>query len=93
MGDSYASGVGAGPQPADNTNMFHPGTRGHDKIRQVVLKVLNDNGIPKGTALVKPLPPQPLTCHGVGGDTWMLSRDQAVSASEQFCNQDVQDKE
>lgn len=32
-----------------------------------------------------------LKCHGVGGDVWMLSRDQAVSAAEQFCKQDAKD--
>lgn len=78
---------------SDTVRMFHPSTRGHEKIRDIVLKVLNDNGIPKGTALVKPIPPQHPACHGVGGDTWMLSKDQAVSASEQFCKQDVKDKE
>jgi Alpha-galactosyl-binding fungal lectin len=36
---------------------------------------------------------QDLQCHGVGGDTWMLSRDKAVSASEQFCKQFVKDQE
>jgi Alpha-galactosyl-binding fungal lectin len=35
----------------------------------------------------------PLQCHGVGGDTWMLSRDMAVSAAEHFCRQDVKDQE
>jgi Alpha-galactosyl-binding fungal lectin len=34
-----------------------------------------------------------LKCHGVGGDTWMLSRDKAVSAAEEFCSQDVKDQE
>lgn len=35
----------------------------------------------------------PLVCHGVGGDIWMIHRDQAVSAAEQFCDQDVWEKE
>lgn len=79
--------------PLSNTvRTFHPSTRGHQTIRDVVLKFLEDNGIP-GVALEQPLPPKPLTCHGVSGDTWMLSRDQAVSASEQFCKQDVKSKE
>ena len=34
-----------------------------------------------------------LKCHGVGGDVWMISRDQAVSAALQFCTQDSKDKE
>jgi hypothetical protein len=46
-----------------------------------------------GTSPEQPLAPQPPKCHGVSGDTWMLSGDQAVSASEQFCKQDVKDKE
>ncbi|KAL8893978.1 MAG: hypothetical protein Q9192_004737 [Flavoplaca navasiana] len=37
--------------------------------------------------------PDPLKCHGVGGDVWMLHRDQAVSAAEQFCAQEVKEKE
>lgn len=78
---------------SDTVRVFHPSTRGHQKIREVVLNALKDNGIPTGTALVQPLSPQPPKCHGVGGDTWMLSRDQAVSASEAFCKQDVKDKE
>jgi lysophospholipase L1-like esterase len=78
---------------SDTVRMFHPSTRGHEKIRDIVLKALNDNGIPKGTSPEQPLAPQPPKCHGVGGDTWMLSREQAVSASEQFCKQDVKDKE
>ncbi|KAL8991150.1 MAG: hypothetical protein Q9169_007934, partial [Polycauliona sp. 2 TL-2023] len=32
-------------------------------------------------------------CHGVGGDIWMIHRDQAVSAAEQFCDQDIEEKE
>jgi hypothetical protein len=78
---------------SDTVRMFHPSTRGHEKIRDIVLKALNDNGIPKGTSPEQPLAPQPPKCHGVGGDTWLLSGDQAVSASEQFCKQDVKDKE
>ena len=81
---------------SDTVRMFHPSTRGHAKIRDVVLKALNDNGIHKASGnggTQQPLPPQPPRCHGVGGDTWMLSRDQAVSAAEQFCKQDVKDKE
>ncbi|KAL8894393.1 MAG: hypothetical protein Q9192_004356 [Flavoplaca navasiana] len=35
----------------------------------------------------------PLVCHGVGGDTWMIHRDQAVSAAEQFCEQEDEEKE
>ncbi|KAL8784303.1 MAG: hypothetical protein Q9213_004061 [Squamulea squamosa] len=35
----------------------------------------------------------PLKCHGVGGDVWMIHRDQAVSAAEQFCAQDSREKE
>ena len=92
LGEAVKDDPGAESILSDTVRMFHPSTRGHQQIRDVVLKVLNDNGIP-GTALVQPLPPKPLTCHGVGGDTWMLSRDQAVSASEQFCQQDVKDKE
>ncbi|KAL8890667.1 MAG: hypothetical protein Q9192_005837 [Flavoplaca navasiana] len=37
--------------------------------------------------------PDPLVCHGVGGDTWMIHRDQAVSAAEQFCEQEDEEKE
>ena len=36
--------------------------------------------------------PDPLKCHGVGGDVWMIHRDQAVSAAEQFCAQDIEEK-
>ncbi|KAL8653411.1 MAG: hypothetical protein Q9226_003862 [Calogaya cf. arnoldii] len=36
--------------------------------------------------------PEPLKCHGVGGDVWMIHRDQAVSAAEQFCAQDIKEK-
>ena len=78
---------------SDTVRMFHPSTRGHGKIRDVVLKFLNDHDIPKTTASPPSVAPQPPKCHGVGGDTWMLSRDQAVSAAEQFCKQDVKDKE
>lgn len=92
LGDAVKDDPDAKSTLSDTVRMFHPSTRGHQTIRDVVLKVLNDHGIP-GTALVKPLQSKPLACHGVGGDTWMLSRDQAVSASEQFCKQDVKDKE
>ena len=34
-----------------------------------------------------------LKCHGVGGDVWMISQDQAMSAAHQFCWQDSKDKE
>ncbi|KAL8781768.1 MAG: hypothetical protein Q9213_005851 [Squamulea squamosa] len=37
--------------------------------------------------------PDPLKCHGVAGDVWMIHRDQAVSAAEQFCMQDTFEKE
>ncbi|KAL8881429.1 MAG: hypothetical protein Q9198_001372 [Flavoplaca austrocitrina] len=37
--------------------------------------------------------PDPLECHGVGGDVWMLHSGQAVSAAEQFCAQDIKEKE
>lgn len=37
--------------------------------------------------------PDPLVCHGVGGDIWMIHRDQAVSAAEQFCEQEDEEKE
>lgn len=76
---------------SDLVRIFHPTTRGHAKIKEVVLKALNDQGIPRQTtAQVTPQPPK---CHGVSGDTWMLSREQAVSASEQFCKQDRKDSE
>ncbi|KAI4255904.1 MAG: hypothetical protein L6R42_006500, partial [Xanthoria sp. 1 TBL-2021] len=35
----------------------------------------------------------PLKCHGVNGDVWMIHRDQAVSAAEQFCGQHIKEKE
>jgi hypothetical protein len=78
---------------SDTVRMFHPTTRGHEKIRDVVLKALNDNGIPTGKSAEQHPAPQPPKCHGVGGDTWMLSRDQAVSAAEQFCKQNHKDSE
>ncbi|KAL8844637.1 MAG: hypothetical protein Q9176_001149 [Flavoplaca citrina] len=37
--------------------------------------------------------PDPLVCDGVGGDIWMIHRDQAVSAAEQFCEQEDEEKE
>ncbi|KAL8765074.1 MAG: hypothetical protein Q9209_007735 [Squamulea sp. 1 TL-2023] len=37
--------------------------------------------------------PDVLKCHGVAGDIWMIHRDQAVSAAEQFCTQDNSEKE
>ncbi|KAL8701120.1 MAG: hypothetical protein Q9201_005085 [Fulgogasparrea decipioides] len=76
---------------SDTVRIFHPSTRGHETIRDVVLKALKDKGISAGTAPAQP--PTPPKCHGVGRDTWMLSRDQAASAAEQFCKQDVKDKE
>jgi Alpha-galactosyl-binding fungal lectin len=49
---------------------------------------------PFATPAPTPVPPvEELKCHGVSGDTWMLSRDKAVSAAEQFCSQDVKDQE
>lgn len=93
LGEAAKDVPGAESVLSDTVRMFHPSTRGHAKIRDIVLKALNDNGIPKGTAPGQHLAPQPPKCHGVGGDTWMLSRDQAVSASEQFCKQNVKDKE
>lgn len=78
---------------SDTVRMFHPTTRGHEKIRDIVLKFVNDNGIPKSTGPAPAPAPHVPKCHGVGGDTWMLSRDQAVSASEQFCKQDAKDLE
>lgn len=83
---------------SDTVRTFHPTTRGHQKIRDVVIKFLKDNGI-SGTAAKptplppKTLPPTPLKCHGVSGDRWMLSSDQAESAAKLFCKQDVKDKE
>ncbi|KAL8672235.1 MAG: hypothetical protein Q9168_003282 [Polycauliona sp. 1 TL-2023] len=37
--------------------------------------------------------PDPLYCHGVNGDIWMIHRDQAVSAAQQFCEQGIDEKE
>ncbi|KAL8817182.1 MAG: hypothetical protein Q9223_003937 [Gallowayella weberi] len=37
--------------------------------------------------------PDSLKCHGVAGDTWMIHRDQAVSAAEIFCKQDDSEKD
>ncbi|KAI4158060.1 MAG: hypothetical protein LQ342_007790 [Letrouitia transgressa] len=31
---------------SDSVRIFHPTTRGHEKIRDIVIKALNDNGIP-----------------------------------------------
>lgn len=93
LGDAVKDDPEAESFLSDTVRVFHPSTRGHEKIRDVVLKALNDNGIPSGTAPAQSPAPQPLQCHGVSGDTWMLSRDQAVSAAEQFCKQDVKDKE
>lgn len=88
---------------SDTVRMFHPSTRGHEQIRDIVLNSLNDHNV-----LAKPSPdpsqapkpqqsqapaPELAVCNGVGGDIWMLSRDQAISASAQFCKQDVRDKE
>lgn len=75
---------------SDTVRMFHPSTQGHQQIRDIVIKALNDI---KGTAPAQPAAPPQLKCHGVNGDRWMLSRDQAVSAVEQFCKQDVNEKE
>ncbi|KAI9890971.1 MAG: hypothetical protein M1814_003472 [Vezdaea aestivalis] len=78
---------------SDSVRIFHPTTRGHQQIRDVLLKSLNDNGVGGASAPASPSQPQHPQCHGVGGDFWMLSRDQAVSAAEQFCRQTVKDKE
>lgn len=80
---------------SDTVRMFHPTTKGHEKIRDVVIKALKDQGIPDGGEAVQQQPqaPQAPKCHGVGGDIWMLSRDQAVSAAEQFCGQGDREKE
>lgn len=80
---------------SDTVRMFHPSTRGHEKIRDVVIAALKDQGIPNGgEAVAGPAPgPEPVQCHGVNGDIWMLSRDQAVSAAEQFCKQEDKDLE
>ncbi|KAL8779859.1 MAG: hypothetical protein Q9203_001407 [Teloschistes exilis] len=75
---------------SDTVRMFHPSTRGHQQIRDIVIKALNDI---KGTSPAQPAAPPQLKCHGVNGDTWMLSRDQVVSAVEQLCKQDVNEKE
>ncbi|KAG8526365.1 uncharacterized protein KY384_000358 [Bacidia gigantensis] len=37
--------------------------------------------------------PNGLQCKGIGGDLWVLSRDQAAEAARQFCGQDVSPKE
>lgn len=71
---------------SDTVRILHPTTRGHQQIRDIVIKALNDNQAQPAA------PPYP-KCHGANGDTWMLSRDQAVSAAEQFCKQDVNEKE
>ena len=80
---------------SDTVRMFHPSTRGHDKIKEIVIKALKDEGATEGGDTEgQNLPPaDALKCHGVGGDVWMLSRDQGVSAAEQFCKQDVKEKE
>ena len=79
---------------SDTVRMFHPSTRGHEKIRDVVHKFLDDNGVSiEGASAQSPAAPQPPKCYGVSGDTWMLSRDQAVSAAEQFCRQGDKDLE
>lgn len=81
LGEAVKDNPGAKSVLSNTVRMIHPSTRGHQRIWDVVLKVLNNNGI-LGTAFVQPLPPKPLTCRGISGDTWMLSRDQAVFALE-----------
>lgn len=97
----------AGDDPAaqsvlsDTVRMFHPSTAGHEKIQQVVIAAIKAQGLPDGgEAAATPTGgssptagPEPVKCHGIGGDIWMLSRDQAVSAAEQFCKQDDKDLE
>lgn len=78
---------------SDTVRMFHPSSRGHEQIRDIVLKSLNDNNVLAKPSPEQPHAPEPAVCNGVGGDIWMLSRDQAISASAQFCKQDVRDKE
>ena len=114
LGDAVQGDPQAESVLSDTVRMFHPTTLGHAKIRDVVLKALNGNGIStsaaptasstgsstasstassKATPTPPPAPQPTLKCHGVGGDIWMLSSDQAVSAAQQFCQQDVKDQE
>ncbi len=101
LSDAAGSDPEAKSVLSDTVRMFHPTTRGHAQIRDVVLKAVQDNGyIPKintggnsGGPAQQPVPPQSPKCNGVKGDIWMLSRDQAVVAAEQFCQQGDKDKE
>ena len=94
LGDAAEDDPEAQSFLSDTVRMFHPSTRGHEQIRDTVLKALNDIDSAGSATAGQPSASQPvLKCHGVSGDTWMLSRDQAVSAAEQFCKQDGKDKE
>ncbi|KAI9786804.1 MAG: hypothetical protein M1835_002928 [Candelina submexicana] len=47
LGDAAKGDPEAESVLPDTVRMFHPSTRGHAQIQDIVLKALNDNGIPK----------------------------------------------
>ena len=94
LADAVKDDPDAQSRLSDTVRVMHPTSRGHEMIRDVIIRNLADHGIIVGAAnstasqnLAAP------TCHGVGGDTWMLSRDQAISAIQQFCKQTTREKE
>ncbi|KAK8039453.1 hypothetical protein PG993_007864 [Apiospora rasikravindrae] len=73
----------------NRVKVFHPQVPLHEKIRDLVLDAyvedLKGNG--DGGGSTSPPKPDENKCHGVSGDMWVMSRDQAVDNVKDFCKQ------
>ncbi|KAK7947992.1 esterase family protein [Apiospora aurea] len=68
--------------------VFHPQIPLHEKIRDLVLDAYAEDlkGKGGGPSMGPPIPYEN-ECPGTSGDTWMMSRDQAVGNAKAFCGQ------
>jgi hypothetical protein len=83
----------------NRVKVFHPQDSLHEKIRDLILDTyigdLGGSGTtpppstsPSPSSSPSPAPiPEKNACHGVGGDFWVMSRDQAVTNAQDFCKQ------
>ncbi len=66
--------------------IFHPQVPFHTHIKDLILAQYKKD-LDAETAAKGPSTPDQNACHGVGGDTWVMHRDAAVTNVEDFCTQ------
>lgn len=74
------------------TKVFHPKVPFHQHIEKMVFNQYKKD-LDAEKAPDSPTGPDKNTCHGIGGDTWVMNRDVAVQNVRNFCAQESKSAE